>query len=237
MSHWHLAGTVLLAAASMTLTGAGCSRPEVNAAPQATPSTTTASSAEPATPQSAPLRTGSRTRALLIGVTAFVDPSMTKHNLRGPENDVQLFKQVLERAPFNVPSADISVLAGVPADASRRPTRANIEREFRRLRDVAAAGDQIVVLMAGHGSQQDIVNRRADDAPDRLDILQRDRLRPCAALGHAQLALERRVPIGRQQQQPAQRHGGANAAARKIQRMRGVAEQIHPFVEQHIAEV
>src|SRR5262249_29139742 len=37
---------------------------------------------------------------------------------------------------------------------ARRPTRANIEREFRHLADQAHEGDQVVILLAGHGSQQ-----------------------------------------------------------------------------------
>lgn len=79
---------------------------------------------------------------------------MTVHNLKGPGNDVDLFRKVLEGDPFRVPSANITTLTGLPADQALRPTRANIEREFQRLRDVSKSGDQVVVLMAGHGSQQ-----------------------------------------------------------------------------------
>src|SRR5205814_3328337 len=35
-----------------------------------------------------------------------------------------------------------------------RPPRANIEREFRKLAKTAAEGQQVVVLLAGHGSRQ-----------------------------------------------------------------------------------
>src|SRR5208283_1122233 len=34
------------------------------------------------------------------------------------------------------------------------PTRANIQREFARLAEVAQPGDQVMILMGGHGSQQ-----------------------------------------------------------------------------------
>src|SRR5262245_24608963 len=67
-----------------------------------------------------------QTRALLIGVTEFIDKSMQPHNLEGPANDVELFKSVLEREPFKVPPANIRTLAGMPADTNLRPTRANI---------------------------------------------------------------------------------------------------------------
>src|SRR5206468_1014016 len=36
----------------------------------------------------------------------------------------------------------------------RRPTRANIEREFRRLADEARESAQVVILLAGHGARQ-----------------------------------------------------------------------------------
>ena len=43
----------------------------------------------------------------------------------------------------------------MPAERlDRRPTRANIEREFRRLADRAGPGDQVFVLLAGHGDCQ-----------------------------------------------------------------------------------
>ena len=38
--------------------------------------------------------------------------------------------------------------------SERRPTRANIEREFRRLAEQAHEGDQVVILLAGHGARQ-----------------------------------------------------------------------------------
>ena len=50
-----------------------------------------------------------------------------------------------------------------------RPTHANIAREFTRLADVSRPGDQIVILMAGHGSQQPAGANAGDDEPDGFD--------------------------------------------------------------------
>src|SRR5262245_60139462 len=42
-----------------------------------------------------PTSTQSERRALLIGVTDFIDPGMRARNLEGPVNDVELFKTLL----------------------------------------------------------------------------------------------------------------------------------------------
>ena len=110
-----------------------------------------------------------RRRALLIGVTDFIAPAMRKYSLSGPANDVGLLQKVLEAEPFRLAPEDVVTLAGLPADEAMRPTRANIEREFRRLRDKARAGDQIVIFMAGHGSQQPANADPSDNEPDGLD--------------------------------------------------------------------
>ena len=107
--------------------------------------------------------------ALLIGVTRFTDPAMTRFNLDGPQNDVTLMRTLLEREPFSMPAATVTVLAGLPDELDRRPTRSNIEREFARLADRVTAGDQVLVLMAGHGSQQPADADPSDPEPDGLD--------------------------------------------------------------------
>jgi hypothetical protein len=127
---------------------------------------TTSSDARQSTPLS-PL-TGRRF-ALLVGVTDFIAPAMKKHNLQGPANDVALFRTVLIGERFRVPADSIVSLAGVPDDQTARPTRANIEREFRRLRDLAGPGDHVMVLLAGHGSQQPANPDPNDEEPDGLD--------------------------------------------------------------------
>ena len=91
-------------------------------------------------------------RALLVGVTKY-DHLPRDKSLEGPANDVRLMRRLLqERYRF---SADgIVSLTEDENTPDRRPTRANIEREFRRLAEQAREGDQVVVLLAGHGSQQ-----------------------------------------------------------------------------------
>lgn len=109
-----------------------------------------------------------RQRALLVGVTEFIAPAMRKFDLEGPANDVALIRDLL-RDRFKVPDAAITVLAGLPDAEDLRPTRANIEREFLRLADEAAPGDQILILLAGHGSQQPAAPDPDDEEPDGLD--------------------------------------------------------------------
>jgi hypothetical protein len=110
-----------------------------------------------------------RRYALLVGVTEFIAPAMAKHNLQGPANDVALFRTLLMGDGFRMPAANIVALAGLPADEGARPTRANIEREFRRLESLAGPGDQVLVLLAGHGTQQPADADPTDEEPDGLD--------------------------------------------------------------------
>ena len=130
-----------------------CSETLVSSAAQVSPSTSS----------------GAQRRALLIGVTDFQDARLKARSLKGPGNDVELFRQVLERAPLSVPAANIRVLKGGVADPALRPTRANIQREFARLAQVSKEGDQVVILLAGHGSQQPANKEPAEDEPDGLD--------------------------------------------------------------------
>jgi hypothetical protein len=106
--------------------------------------------------------------ALLVGVTQY--PLLDKRfTLYGGVNDVALMRTVLEGEPYRFPSTNIVTLAGWPADPARRPTRANIEREFDRLARQVRNGDQIVVMMSGHGSQQPADDEPGDVEPDGLD--------------------------------------------------------------------
>ncbi len=118
----------------------------------------------PAQTTSAPRRL-----VLLVGVTQY--PNLgERFQLEGGVNDATLLKTVLESAPFSVPARDISVLAGWPADATKRPTKANIAREFTRLAQQAHKGDQVFIAMSGHGSQQPTHKSLAEE-PDGLDEL------------------------------------------------------------------
>ena len=116
-----------------------------------------------------PRQPAERRFALLVGVTEFISPAMKRHNLQGPENDVALFRSLLTSDSFGVTADAIVSLAGLPVDEAARPTRSNIEREFRRLRDKARPGDHVVVLLAGHGSQQPADPDPSDAEPDGLD--------------------------------------------------------------------
>lgn len=105
-------------------------------------------------------------RALLVGCGRYLNPSIQP--LEGPVNDVRLMQEVLVKHCGFSPD-EIATLAG-DAHAGDAPTRANIEREFQRLRATAQKDDQIVVLLAGHGSQQPNQATDVDDSePDGLD--------------------------------------------------------------------
>lgn len=107
--------------------------------------------------------------ALLVGCTKY--PSLVLfQQLAGPANDVQLVRTLLiERFQFT--DEQITVLSEDAESSDHRPIRANIEREFRRLASTVKSGDQVVILMAGHGSQQpdNDPNNPEDAEPDGLD--------------------------------------------------------------------
>jgi hypothetical protein len=89
--------------------------------------------------------------ALLVGCTRY-EHLAESFQLQGPANDVLMIRDLLvERFGFSKDS--VRILAQGSA-VPLRPTRANIQREFQRLTDLARPGDQVVILLAGHGSQQ-----------------------------------------------------------------------------------
>jgi hypothetical protein len=91
-------------------------------------------------------------RALLIGVTKY-DQLARGYWLSGPANDVARLRHVLT-SYYGFAPADVVSLTETEQVPSRRPTRENIEREFHRLAEVAGKGDQVFILMAGHGDRQ-----------------------------------------------------------------------------------
>ena len=110
----------------------------------------------------------SRGRALLIGCTKYDHLDSSLH-LQGPGNDVLLMRDLL-CTRFGFTAERVVILAESVGQAESRPTRANIEREFRRLGREAVAGEQVLIFLAGHGSQQPDLNPSADDPePDGLD--------------------------------------------------------------------
>jgi uncharacterized caspase-like protein len=91
-------------------------------------------------------------RALLIGVTKYDNLPRDRH-LGGPSHDAHLMSRLL-RERYQFPAEGIVTLTEDEGSPARRPTRANIEREFHNLAKDAREGDQVVILLAGHGSQE-----------------------------------------------------------------------------------
>jgi len=113
----------------------------------------------------------SRGYALLVACTRYRHLPV-RFQLRGPANDVVLMRQLLiDRFGFS--GDNIATLAEEQEDQRQRPTRANIVREFLRLIERVGEGDQVVILLAGHGSQQpdDDPENLNDSEPDGLDEL------------------------------------------------------------------
>ncbi len=110
---------------------------------------------------------GIRRHALLVGCSdyEYLDEWV---QLRGPANDVGLMRQMLiDRFEFD-PKTDDIVTLSAGGNAGHEPTRANIEREFLRLGNSVQAGEPVVILMGGHGSQQ------PDNDPDNPDDFEPD---------------------------------------------------------------
>ncbi len=91
--------------------------------------------------------------ALLVGVTRYPDLA-TRFWLRGPVNDVEMFERILTGERFGFPAANVTTLAGWPAAPAKRPIRENIVTAFEDLIARAGEGDQVVILLAGHGTRQ-----------------------------------------------------------------------------------
>jgi hypothetical protein len=120
-------------------------------------------------PQAAHMRSAGPhgTYALLIGCTKY-DNRPRLSPLVGPANDVELMRHVLEDS-YGVDAKNIVVLSEASALKSGkdyRPVRKAIEREFHELTRKAKTGDEIVILLSGHGSQQP-----DDEDPKRADKL------------------------------------------------------------------
>jgi Caspase domain/Domain of unknown function (DUF4384) len=116
------------------------------------PTQGTAERSRAVTPEPAPVGPSAGRRALLVGVTKYDHLPRDRH-LAGPANDVTLMRRLLQER-YKFPAAGIVTLSEDESTPDRRPTRANIEREFRHLAEQAREGDQVVILLAGHGSQQ-----------------------------------------------------------------------------------
>ena len=87
--------------------------------------------------------------------------------LKGPPNDVRLFQSALLDV-FGVPKRNIVCLTSDPSDSESRSTKGNIVREFRRLEQTVRAGDQIVILLSGHGTRLPLATADPSE-PDGLN--------------------------------------------------------------------
>ena len=144
-----LASVIVLAGSAALLADSVGAQPDRDPAPAQAPATTS----QPP-----------RTLALLVGCTEYPDlrarsDSYTYENyrkLKGPQHDVALLRDILV-ARFGATAADITELVGWPATPSARPTHDNIVGHLERLASAekgARQGDRVVVLLAGHGTQQ-----------------------------------------------------------------------------------
>lgn len=106
--------------------------------------------------------------ALLVGCTVY--PNLNeKFNLIGPANDVELARKMLVDR-FEFPEENIRVLADHLEDESLQPTRENVEKGWADIAAKAKKGDQVFILMAGHGTQAPLLEEDESEA-DGLDEL------------------------------------------------------------------
>lgn len=106
--------------------------------------------------------------ALLVGCTRY-DHRDKIAWLEGPRHDVAAMQRLLIRK-YGFLDANVVILSE-QSGPKNRPIRHRIEEEFRKLAQVAEKDDQVVILLAGHGSQQPDQKppQPNDPEPDGLD--------------------------------------------------------------------
>ena len=109
--------------------------------------------------QALPCALSAEVRALLIGVSDYVEDELGFDDLAGPANDVRLMSSQIARRGVT----DIVTLGG---DDGTMPTRAAIAAAFETLIDRTTPGDFIYVHLSGHGTQ---VRDVSGDEADGLD--------------------------------------------------------------------
>jgi Caspase domain len=105
--------------------------------------------------------------ALLVGCTKY-DHRPRIAPLIGPANDVELMRHVLEDS-YGFDGKNIVTLseaAALDKGKDYRPVRKSIERAIRELISKVKKGDEVVILLSGHGSQQP-----DDEDPQKADEL------------------------------------------------------------------
>jgi hypothetical protein len=101
-------------------------------------------------------------RALLVGVSNYPKDMVGDLQLQGPKNDVALMLRTLRERGFQ--DRDMIVLADSMEDTGEKrptdaaPTRAAIMAALDRLAQEAQPGEQVVIMLSGHGSQAPITN-------------------------------------------------------------------------------
>lgn len=109
-------------------------------------------------------------RALLVGCTKYDSRSITP--LRGPANDVKLLRKMLVEK-YGFPNDDRAIVVLSEEEAARnplrRPTRANILREFGALAQSVEPDSQVVVLLSGHGGRTPDNDPPGQDEVDGYD--------------------------------------------------------------------
>lgn len=108
--------------------------------------------------------------ALLVGVTKYPELP-ARYWLDGPANDVQMFEAILTADRFGFPPENVTTLSGWPSAPAKRPTRENILRAFDDLLGRVEEGDQVVILLAGHGTRQPASGDGGDVERDGRDEL------------------------------------------------------------------
>lgn len=88
--------------------------------------------------------------ALLVGCTDYQLSGIPE--LWGPTNDVAEWAKLLVNR-FGFPAANVMSLVGWPEDAAKRPTCANIRNAVDAIHARSKPGDQVVIVLNGHGSQ------------------------------------------------------------------------------------
>jgi len=116
-----------------------------------------------------------RNLALLVGVSDYPKEMVGDLQLSGPRNDVALMASTLKG--FGFADQDVTMLgdglekAGLPPAPA--PTRAAILQALARLAETAKAGDQVMVFLSGHGSQQpdETPEAKLNPSPDGFERL------------------------------------------------------------------
>ena len=94
---------------------------------------------------------GSRSQfALLVGCTDYQLSGIP--DLWGPANDIPAWDKVLVTR-FGFLAANVRSLVGWPDDAGMRPTHANITKAVDEIHARSRPGDQVLIVLSGHGTQ------------------------------------------------------------------------------------